>query len=178
MREHPAYRVDRFWEWRPAGGESLIDVQRRAAPVLERLLAEAMSGDVVVVSHGGVMLALCAHVEGDWTRPHVARNCEVLVVERGPAGLVLSSHADASTLGQRDSPLLASRLDGTRIRDRRVLRVDPATGSLEPTRAHAVLAIGAGSLPARATSAADGLGASAPFLITIARLRARRDSLF
>lgn len=92
MRDHHAYRPDRFWEWRPARGESLVDVQRRAAPVLERLLGEGPEGDVLVVSHGGVMLALCAHVEGSWTRPHVARNCEVLVVERVSAGLVLRPH--------------------------------------------------------------------------------------
>jgi broad specificity phosphatase PhoE len=98
MREHHAYRPDRFWEWRPAGGESLVDVQRRAAPVLERLLSEAPGGDVLVVSHGGVMLALCAHVEGGWNRPHVARNCEVLVVERLPEGLVLRPHGEAAPL--------------------------------------------------------------------------------
>ena len=37
----------------------------RAAPVLERL-RRAPGEDVVVVSHGGVMLALCAHIEGSW----------------------------------------------------------------------------------------------------------------
>jgi broad specificity phosphatase PhoE len=104
MREHHAYRPDRFWEWRPAGGESLVDVQRRAAPVLERLLAEGRPGDVVVVSHGGVMLALCAHVEGGWTRPHVARNCEVPVVERGPCGLVLGTHEQPREPAHLESP--------------------------------------------------------------------------
>jgi probable phosphoglycerate mutase len=84
MREHPAYEVARFWEWRPAGGESLLDVQMRAAPVLGRLVEAHPSEDVVVVSHGGVMLALCAHVEGGWARRRVARNCEVLVVTHAP----------------------------------------------------------------------------------------------
>jgi broad specificity phosphatase PhoE len=84
MREHPEYEVSRFWEWRPAGGESLVDVQHRAAPVLVRLVEAHPGEDVVVVSHGGVMLALCAHVEGGWTRPRVARNCEVLVVTHTP----------------------------------------------------------------------------------------------
>jgi glucosyl-3-phosphoglycerate phosphatase len=95
MREHPAYRPDRFWEWRPAGGESLVDVQERAAPVLQRILANGPEGDVVVVSHGGVMLALCAHIEGSWLRPHVARNCEVLVVESTPSGLTVAAYAGA-----------------------------------------------------------------------------------
>jgi broad specificity phosphatase PhoE len=84
MREHPEYERTRFWEWRPAGGESLLDVQQRAAPVLVRLVEAHPGEDVVVVSHGGVMLALCAHVEGGWTRPRVARNCEVLVVTHAP----------------------------------------------------------------------------------------------
>jgi len=84
MREHPEYEVSRFWEWRPDGGESLHDVQMRAAPVLVRLVEAHPREDVVVVSHGGVMLALCAHVEGGWTRPRVARNCEVLVVSHAP----------------------------------------------------------------------------------------------
>ena len=99
MRDHPAYRPERFWEWRPAGGESLVDVQRRAAPVLDRLLAAISSGDVVLVSHGGVMLALCAHLERSWTRPHVARNCEILIVERGPEGPVLRPHVEAVASG-------------------------------------------------------------------------------
>jgi probable phosphoglycerate mutase len=84
MRDHPEYDVSRFWEWRPAGGESLVDVQRRAAPVLVKLVGAHPGEDVVVVSHGGVMLALCAHVEGGWTRPRVARNCQILVVTHAP----------------------------------------------------------------------------------------------
>ncbi len=85
--EHPSYDVERFWEWRPRGGESLVEVQARAAPVLERLVATAAETDVVVVSHGGVMLALCAHVEGGWHRPRVARNCEIVRIERGAGRL-------------------------------------------------------------------------------------------
>lgn len=84
MIEHPEYDRARFWDWRPAGGESLDDVRGRAAPVLVRLVERFPGEDVVVVSHGGVMLALCAHVEGGWTRPRVARNCEILVVTHAP----------------------------------------------------------------------------------------------
>lgn len=86
MRAHPEYDVARFWEWRPEGGESLADVQQRAAPVLVRLAEAHPAEDVVVVSHGGVMLALCAHVEGGWARPRVARNCEILVVSHTRGG--------------------------------------------------------------------------------------------
>ena len=80
MHRHPTYRHDRFWEWRPEGGESLEDVAQRAGLVLERIALAHPARDVVVVSHGGTMLALCAHVERGWLRPRVARNCEVVVV--------------------------------------------------------------------------------------------------
>jgi probable phosphoglycerate mutase len=80
MRRHPTFDVERFWEWRPPGGESLVDVAERASRVLVRLATAYPGDDVVVVSHGGVMLALCAHVEGGWYRPRVAGNCELLVV--------------------------------------------------------------------------------------------------
>ncbi len=84
MHRHPTYRHDRFWEWRPEGGESLEDVAQRAGLVLERIALAHPARDVVVVSHGGTMLALCAHVERGWLRPRVARNCEVVVVRHAP----------------------------------------------------------------------------------------------
>jgi broad specificity phosphatase PhoE len=87
MRNHGEYLVERFWEWRPAGGESLVDVQARASRVLDALVASHPGEDVVVVSHGGVMLALCAYVEGSWTRLKVARNCELVVVEHLPGSV-------------------------------------------------------------------------------------------
>jgi broad specificity phosphatase PhoE len=80
-RQDPSYRPERFWEWRPEGGESLEDVRARAGRVLEQLAARYPDEDVVVVSHGGVMLAVCAHLEGAWTRTTVAGNCDLLVVE-------------------------------------------------------------------------------------------------
>jgi probable phosphoglycerate mutase len=86
MRRHPTFDPERFWEWRPPGGESLVDVAARAGRVLARLAADHPDDDVVVVSHGGVMLALCAHVEGGWYRPRVASNCELLVVAHDAGG--------------------------------------------------------------------------------------------
>lgn len=84
MRAHPDYVADRFWEWRPPGGESLQDVVGRAGPVLDTLVRG--EGDVLVVSHGGVMLALRAHVEGRWAHPRVSGNCEILIVSAGADG--------------------------------------------------------------------------------------------
>jgi broad specificity phosphatase PhoE len=80
MRKHPTFDATRFWEWQPPGGESLVDVAARASSVLVRLATTYPDEDVVVVSHGGVMLSLCAHVEGAWNRPKVAGNCELFVV--------------------------------------------------------------------------------------------------
>src|SRR6185369_6626557 len=79
-REDARYDPERFWDWRPEGGESLEDVRIRASAVIERLATAHRGEDVVVVSHCGVMLALCAHIEGSW-RTAVAGNCELLVVE-------------------------------------------------------------------------------------------------
>lgn len=100
MYEHPTFDGERFWVWRPPGGESLDEVQRRAARVLDRLARAHPARDVVVVSHGGVMLALCAWVEGAWTRPRVARNCELVVVAHAPGGpLRLVPVADEPAFG-------------------------------------------------------------------------------
>ncbi len=86
MLHAPQYDRETFWEWCPPGGESLVDVRRRAGAVLDRLRLAHAGLDVVVVSHGGVMLALCAHVEGKFGGGRVARNCEILVVCEGEGG--------------------------------------------------------------------------------------------
>jgi broad specificity phosphatase PhoE len=43
--------------------------------------ASAPSEDVVVVSHGGVMMALWRHVTGEWRMGRVARNAGLVVIE-------------------------------------------------------------------------------------------------
>jgi len=96
MRAHPDYVAERFWEWRPPGGESLADVAARAGPVIDALLAAGE--EAVVVSHGGVMLALRAHLEGTWEHGRVSGNCEILVVAADGTGSVrvrsLDEHDD------------------------------------------------------------------------------------
>ncbi|HXQ20459.1 MAG TPA: histidine phosphatase family protein [Candidatus Acidoferrales bacterium] len=77
-----AYHDGPRWQWRPPGGESLMDVSARVVPAFERLAGAAAGQDVVVVSHGGVMLALCAHVTGSWDGLSVTPNAGVVVVER------------------------------------------------------------------------------------------------
>jgi len=72
----------RYWEWCPPGGESLDEVARRVGAALDALVQAWPSDDVVVVSHGGVMLALHKHVQGAWGTPRqVTRNAGIVVVE-------------------------------------------------------------------------------------------------
>lgn len=76
-----AYHAGPRWRWRPQGGESLADVRARAVPAFERIARDSAGRDVVLVSHGGVMLALCAHVTGSWDAVAVTPNAGILVVE-------------------------------------------------------------------------------------------------
>jgi len=69
------------WHWRPPRGESLVDVRERVVPAFERIVRESTAQDVVLVSHGGVMLALCAYVTGTWDGLSVTPNAGVVVVE-------------------------------------------------------------------------------------------------
>ncbi|MFQ5668827.1 MAG: histidine phosphatase family protein, partial [Candidatus Binatia bacterium] len=75
------YRDGPHWQRRPPGGESLADVYARVTPVFKRLVEQGAGRDVVVVTHGGVMLALCAYVVGSWDGIAVAPNGGVVVIE-------------------------------------------------------------------------------------------------
>lgn len=90
--KRPGFDASTWWEWRPPGGETLVEVAVRAGRTLDRIAAANPDGDVVVVSHGGVMLALARHVTGSWGAGRVARNAELLVVahEGGRWGRVLA----------------------------------------------------------------------------------------
>lgn len=76
-----SYHEGPRWQWRPQGGESLADVHARAVPAFERIAREGVESDVVLVSHGGVMLALCAFVTGTWDGLSVTPNAGVVLVE-------------------------------------------------------------------------------------------------
>lgn len=78
----PDFDLERYWEWSPPGGETLEAVARRAGAALDAVRRAWPESDVVVVSHGGVMLALHKHVRGGWgTLRRVTRNAGVVVVE-------------------------------------------------------------------------------------------------
>ena len=78
-----AYHEGPRWNWRPQGGESLIDVYERVVPAFDRVTQAAPGEDVVIVSHGGVMLTLCAYVNGSWEGVAVTPNAGIVVVEHG-----------------------------------------------------------------------------------------------
>jgi probable phosphoglycerate mutase len=81
VAQDPAFDPACRWAWRPPGGESLEDVQRRVVPALDRLMAAHAGRDVVMVSHGGVMFALWAHAIGSWELAQVTGNAGIVVVE-------------------------------------------------------------------------------------------------
>lgn len=80
-RNDPSYNPAQGWLWRPAGGESYEDVRRRVIAAVENLLAKYPANEIVIVSHGGVMLCLWAHVTGQWPGAHLPPNCGIVLVE-------------------------------------------------------------------------------------------------
>ncbi|MFZ0886906.1 MAG: histidine phosphatase family protein [Candidatus Binataceae bacterium] len=81
MLTHSAFDPARPWLWKPPRGESFEDVKRRTAPVLDRLAIEHGGREVIVVSHGGVMMSLWAHVTGNWKGATVVPNCGIILIE-------------------------------------------------------------------------------------------------
>lgn len=78
----PDYDRERYWLWRPEGGETLLEVVSRVGAVLDRLARAAHDHEVVIVSHGAVMMAVQRHVTGHWPPAgRVVRNAGIVVVE-------------------------------------------------------------------------------------------------
>jgi broad specificity phosphatase PhoE len=84
--QEPDYDPAHPWAWKPEGGESYEEVQQRVGPILDRLAAEYAGEDIVVVSHGGVMMTLWAYVARTWEAAHVPSNCGMILIEHGPSG--------------------------------------------------------------------------------------------
>jgi len=76
-----AYHEGPRWQWRPQDGESLIDVYERVVPAFDQIARASAGHDVVIVSHGGVMLALCAYLTDTWDGLTVTKNAGIVVVE-------------------------------------------------------------------------------------------------
>lgn len=86
VHDDPTFDRKRVWLWRPPGGESREEVRLRVGPVLDRLGAGHRGRELVIVSHGGVMSALWAHVTGSWHGAHVPPNCGIVLVEYNGQG--------------------------------------------------------------------------------------------
>ncbi len=86
LAQAPDYDAIRPWAWQPKGGESYEEVQARVAPIMDRIAAAHADDDVVLVSHGGVMVTLWAHAAGDWSGAHVPPNCGIVLIAHGPTG--------------------------------------------------------------------------------------------
>jgi broad specificity phosphatase PhoE len=81
IAQDPTFDPKRSWLWRAPNGESHEDVLKRVAPVLDSVMHKYPDDEVVVVSHGGVMRAVWAHVKGSWENAHVPPNCGIVVIE-------------------------------------------------------------------------------------------------
>jgi probable phosphoglycerate mutase len=66
--------------WSPEGGESLDDVRRRAMEAIETLRVRYSGREIVIVSHGAVIQAVCAHITGDWSEAAVPPNCGIVAI--------------------------------------------------------------------------------------------------
>src|SRR5580698_3053862 len=75
------YDPKRGWLWRPEGGESYEDVRKRVMVAIEDLRRRYPEDELVVVSHGGVMLSMWAHLTGQWEQAHLPPNCGIVLVE-------------------------------------------------------------------------------------------------
>jgi broad specificity phosphatase PhoE len=99
----PDFDAARPWAWRPAQGESYDDVRARVGPVMDRIAREHPNGDVIIVSHGGVMLALWAYAAGSWDAAHAPPNCGIVLIEHDSNGYsmpqVISGTAATDTVG-------------------------------------------------------------------------------
>lgn len=81
LSNDPTYDPSRAWLYRPPGGESREEVRIRIAPVFDRIVAAYGERELVVVSHGGVMQALWAHLTGRWEDAHLPPNTGIVILE-------------------------------------------------------------------------------------------------
>jgi len=78
----PGYDRERYWTWRPEAGETLEEVLVRVGAVLDGIAVALPGKDVIVVSHGAVMMAAYRHVTGTWPPAgSVVRNAGIIVAE-------------------------------------------------------------------------------------------------
>jgi broad specificity phosphatase PhoE len=76
-----SYDPARGWSWKPEGGESYEDVRERVMAAVDQLILRYPEEEIVIVSHGGVMLSVWAHITGKWHGAHLPPNCGIVLVE-------------------------------------------------------------------------------------------------
>lgn len=90
------------WVWVPPGGESYEHVRDRVGPILDEIIVRFPHDDVVVVSHGGVMVSMWAYITGAWIDAHVPGNCGIVMVEHRE-GQFLRPQVIGAPLSLRDA---------------------------------------------------------------------------
>lgn len=78
------YDPKRGWLWRPENGESYEDVRKRVIVAIEETRRRYPDHELIVVSHGGVMLSMWAHLTGSWEGAHMPQNCGIVLIEHEP----------------------------------------------------------------------------------------------
>jgi broad specificity phosphatase PhoE len=81
VKQDPRYDATQGWLWRPERGESYEDVRQRVVAAIEGIRSRYPAEELIVVSHGGVMLSMWAHVMGKWEKAHLPANCEIVLIE-------------------------------------------------------------------------------------------------
>jgi probable phosphoglycerate mutase len=85
------------WTWSPERGECLDAVRLRAIQAMEALRVRYPGREIVVVSHGAVIQAICAHITCEWNEASVPPNCGIVTVEYEASvckAPILSGHWD------------------------------------------------------------------------------------
>jgi broad specificity phosphatase PhoE len=104
VKRDPAYDAAQGWLWRPERGESYEDVRRRVVGAIDAIRARHPDDEIVIVSHGGVMLSLWAHVTGQWHGAHLPPNCGIVLIEHengrfGPPRIIGDEGGSVSEAG-------------------------------------------------------------------------------
>jgi probable phosphoglycerate mutase len=81
VRTDPNYDPTNGWAWKPEGGESYEDVRARVMLAIKQLRQRYAGQEIIVVSHGGVMLSVWADIVGAWHGAHLPPNCGIVLVE-------------------------------------------------------------------------------------------------
>ncbi len=90
MKKHGTTMQHKKWQqgnydYRSPGGESFRDVEARFRPFIEKLALETqeMSGDILIVSHGSLLMnmlpRLVSNIDPDFARANPLGNCDVII---------------------------------------------------------------------------------------------------